>query len=119
MAKKKDPEEIVTEAMNVLKDCLKGSGQEISNKSKDLEQRFDVLSQSSAERQELCEEALSAMQEFQKKVDSFTQWLEKVEKALETEKENKKPIGTVQLQLDEFYVSIEQCLLVVTSLCMA
>ena len=65
-----------------------------------------MLSQNSAERQELCEEALSAMQEFQKKVDCFTDWLEKMEINLEAEKENKKPIGTVQLQLDEFYVSV-------------
>ena len=48
---------------------------------------------------------MSAMQDFQKKVDEFVKWLEGIEKVLEEMKATKKPIGTVQLQLDEFYVS--------------
>ncbi len=69
-----------------------------------MDARFSTLSQESVERLELCEEALSACQDFQKKVDSFVQWLEIIEKSLTDMKDVKKPIGTIQLQLDEFYV---------------
>ncbi len=93
------------EVNRLLDECHDSSDATISAKSKELEDRFSTLSLESVERLELCEEALSACQDFQTKVDSFVKWLEKMEKNLADMKETKKPIGTVQLQLDDFYVS--------------
>ncbi len=105
LEKKREPEELLTEATHLLNDCRDNSEATVSAKSKEIEARFSSLSLESVERLELCEEALSACQDFQKEVDSFVEWLEKVEKILTDMKETKKPIGTIQLQLDDFYVS--------------
>lgn len=92
------------EAASLLKGTLESSGTDITSKSEDIDARFVSLSQSSAERLEQCEEALSAMQEFQGKVNNFLKWLERVEKSLTDITATKKPIGSIQLQLDDFYV---------------
>ena len=46
------------------------------------------------------------MQAFQKKVDAFVSWLEVEEKRLEEHKQTKKPIGIIQSELENFYVSL-------------
>ncbi len=104
LEKKREPEDVVSESTNLLKECQDNSGADVFTKSKEMDTRFATLSQESVERLELCEEALSACQDFQKKVDSFVQWLETVEKSLADMKDTKKPIGTIQLQSDDFYV---------------
>ena len=71
----------------------------------ELDSRYTDINQRSLERQERCEEALAAMQAFQKKVDAFVKWLEEEEKRLEVHKADKKPIGTIQSELENFYVS--------------
>ena len=91
--------------MNIIEQTLEGSGSDIQNRYGDLESWFMELCQQSVERRELCEEALSAMQDFQKKVDKFTLWLEEMERSLADKRAEKKPVGSIQTELEEFYVS--------------
>jgi len=96
--------------MNIIKECCEGSGDEIRNRSREIQSRFDALSQSSLESQELCEEATSAMQKFQTEFDSFVHWLEGMEGKLAERRKTKYPIGTVQNELEEHYVSSDSTL---------
>ena len=60
--KKRVPEDVLAEAMNIIKECQEGSGKGIRSKAQELQNQFDELSQRTLEVQELCEEATSAMQ---------------------------------------------------------
>ena len=90
--------------MNIIKACCKGSGDEILHRSEELESRFDALSQVTLESRELCEEATSAMQEFQGEFSSFCRLLEGMEEKLVKRKKKKYPVGTVEAELEEHYV---------------
>ena len=95
--------------MNIITECCDGSGDEILNHSRQLQARFDALSQSSLESQELCEEATSALQELQTEFDSFVRCLERMGGKLAERRKIKYPIGTIQNELDEHYVSSRGC----------
>ena len=56
------PEDIQTEAMNIISEYMEGSGEELLEQVRSLQSRFDQLSHTSMENKELCEEATSAMQ---------------------------------------------------------
>jgi len=103
LEKKKDPESLLSEVKILVKDCSPDGSVETNASS--LESRFAALSQECVERQELCEEALSTVQEFVQKIDDFLKWVEMVEKSLSKMKESKKPVGIIQLQLGDFHVS--------------
>ena len=62
MEKKKVPEDLATEAMNIIKDCSEGSGEELHGRVADLQNRFDQLCEACYEAKELCEEATADMQ---------------------------------------------------------
>ncbi len=59
---KRLPEEVMSEAMNLLKACREGSGGEVAELARELQARFDNLSERSLESKELCEEATSELQ---------------------------------------------------------
>ena len=101
----KDSEELHSRAMNIIKTCCEGSGDEILHRSQELQSRFDALSQLTLESQELCDEATSAMQDFQAEFNLFCRWLEEVEGKLAKRRKVKYPVGTVQTELEEHYVS--------------
>ena len=107
LGKKPLPESVYAEAMNIIKMCREGSGEAIQVKARELQNRFDELSLSIAEQRELCEEATAAMQEFHGPYDRFCLWLsaeeEKAEEVRRTRKD--KPLGNIQCELDEFFVS--------------
>ena len=105
LKRKKDPEELQSKAMSIVSACSEGSGDEILSRSNELQSRFDTFSQMSLEHQEQCDDTKSAMQAFEKKFDSFSHWLERVERKLADRRRSKFPISTVQRQLDEHYVS--------------
>ena len=96
LSHKKDPEELHSKAMNIIKACCEGSGEEILHCSQQLQSRFDALSQVTLESRELCEEATSAMQEFQGEFSSFSRLLEGMEEKLVKRKKKKYPVGTVE-----------------------
>ena len=104
LSHKKDPEELHSKAMNIIKASCKGSGDEILHRSQELQSRFDALSQVTLESRELCEEATSAMQEFQVEFSSFSRLLEGMEEKLVKRKKKKYPVGTVEAELEEHYV---------------
>ena len=60
--KKKIPEEVMNEAMNIIKDCREGSGESLMSRVRGLQNRFDQLVENCYESRELCEEATAAMQ---------------------------------------------------------
>ena len=60
--KKRVPEDVFAEAMNIIKECQEGSGEGIKSKAQELQNQFDELSQRTVETGELCEEATSAIQ---------------------------------------------------------
>ena len=60
------------------------------------------------EKIEQCEQAKAGMQKFLKEVKKFEEWVEQVEARLEKKKEVKRPIGTVQTEINEHYVSLVQ-----------
>ena len=62
MERKKVPEELAAEAMNIIRDCEEGSGAELWERVENLQNRFDQLSDDCYEARELCEEATAAMQ---------------------------------------------------------
>jgi predicted HAD superfamily phosphohydrolase len=62
MEKKKVPEDLRTEAMNIIRDCAEGSGAELRGRLEDLQNRFDRLCETCYEAKELCEEATADMQ---------------------------------------------------------
>ena len=62
LAKKKIPEELASEAMNIIRGCLEGSGGEMMTRVRNLQNRFDELSERCYESRELCEEATAALQ---------------------------------------------------------
>ena len=62
MEKKKAPEELIAETMNIVNDCHEESGEELMDRVRDLQNQFDGLSENCYESKELCEEATSAMQ---------------------------------------------------------
>ena len=99
------------EAQSFTTTCSTASLSNLKEQVDNLDARYVDLNQRSLERQERCEEALAAMQAFQKKVDAFVSWLEGEEKKLEAHKAEKKPIGTILSELDNFYVSYcaEKC----------
>ena len=47
------------------------------------------------------------MQAFHKKMDAFVSWLVVEEKKLEEHKQTKKPIGIIQSELENSYVSLD------------
>ena len=94
------------EATTIAKSCSTESLSQLTERVDKLNSCYNDINQRSLERQERCEEALAAMQAFQKKVDAFVQWLEEEEKRLEVHKKTKKPIGIIQSELESFYVSI-------------
>ena len=94
------------EAKAVAENCSAESLTQLTGRVNELDSRYTDMNQCLLERQERCEEALAAMQAFQKKVDAFVSWLEVEEKKLEDHKQTKKPIGTIQSELENFYVSL-------------
>ena len=60
------------------------------------------------EKIEQCEQAKAGMLKFLKEVKKFEEWVEQVEARLEKKKEVKRPIGTVQTEINEHYVSLVQ-----------
>ena len=62
LAKKKLPEDVASEAMNIIRDCQTGSGGDLMSRVRTLQNQFDKLSETCYESRELCEEATAAMQ---------------------------------------------------------
>ena len=93
------------EASTIAKGCSTVSHAQLTDRIQELDSRYSDINQRSLEWQERCEEALAAMQDFQKKVDKFVEWLEGEEKRLEVHRQTKKPIGSIQTELENFYVS--------------
>ena len=62
MEKKKVPEDLRTEVMNIIRDCAEGSGAELRGRLEDLQNRFGGLCGTCYEAKELCEEATADMQ---------------------------------------------------------
>ena len=62
MNKKKVPEEVTAEAMNIINDCREGSGESLMSRVRGLQNRFDQLVENCYESRELCEEATAAIQ---------------------------------------------------------
>ena len=89
----------------VAENCSTESLTQLTERIDKLDSHYADINQQSLERQERCEEALAAMQAFQKKVDPFVSWLQSEEKKLEEHKKTKKPIGIIQSELENFYVS--------------
>ena len=104
LGKKPLPESLYAD---IIKMCPEGPGEAIQQKAHELQNRFEKLSLSITEQRELCEEATAAMQEFCAPYDRFCLWLsakeEKVEEVRRTRKD--KPLGNIQCELDEFFVS--------------
>lgn len=102
---KKMPEDVQSEAMNIINMCLEGSGAEVLSRAEELQLQFEKLSQNVTESSEMCEEATSEMQAFQERFDSFSQWLKSVECKLEERRKTKQPIGSIGIELEDHYVS--------------
>ena len=62
MEKKRLPEDLTAEAMNIINDCAEGSGRGLLVRLEDLQNRFDQLLEGCYESKELCEEATADMQ---------------------------------------------------------
>ena len=106
MERKGTSGDLQNEAKLVAENCSAESLTQLTDRVNDLDSRYTDINQRSLERQERCEEALAAMQAFQKRVDAFVSWLEVEEKRLEEHKNTKKPIGIIQSELENFYVSL-------------
>ena len=94
------------QAQSLCNDCESGSGTKIQDRASDHEKRYTYLCEETAERKEICEEAISNLQALLGKIKVFEDWLTGVEETLEERKKEKRPIGTLQTELDEHYVCI-------------
>jgi hypothetical protein len=102
MEKKKVPEDLRTEAMNIIRDCAEGSGAELRGRLEDLQNRFDRLCETCYEAKELCEEATADMQTYEKSEKKFLDWLENASGKLEERTAAKKPIGIIHSEAEDF-----------------
>ena len=72
----------------------------------EMEGRFKSMFEETEKKIKQCEQAKAGMQKLLKEVKKFEEWVEQVEAAFEKRKEVKRPIGTVQTEIDEHYVSL-------------
>ena len=100
------PEDLSTEAANIIKLSEQGTSQSIEAICTNLQERFTAIEESCVESRELCEEAKAAMQEYEKKRKAFVALAEKTREQYEQLKNKpKKPVGVIQEVLDEHVVS--------------
>ena len=93
-------------ASDLVAGCESHSGTKVLDRVSDRETRYMYLCDVVEERKEMCEEAISALQGLTKKIGVFEEWLGKMEEALEKRKKEKRPIGTLQTELEEHYVCV-------------
>ena len=84
--------------------CGADSESKIQDQVSDQESRYNAMFEDTEERRERCEQAMAEMQKLLVEVKTFEAWVEKVGKILEKRREEKRPIGTLQTELDEHYV---------------
>ena len=102
---KRATEKSQEQATALADECESGSGTKILDQVSDHEQRYASVCEETAERMERCEEATAALQELVQKIGAFEKWVGEVKETLEEKKKEKRPIGTLQTELDEHYVS--------------
>ena len=71
-----------------------------------MEGRFNSMFEEMEKKIKQCEQAKAGMQKLLKEVKKFEEWVEQAEAGLEKRKEVKRPIGAVQTEIDEHYVSL-------------
>ncbi len=119
-------------ASDLVAGCEAQSGARVLARVEERERRYVYLCEEVEERKEKCEEAISLLQVLMKKVSwkknllflkkncvvtriidydviqvkAFEEWLGKMEEALKKRKKEKRPIGTLQTELEEHYVGV-------------
>ena len=105
LTSKQVTDEVQKEADNLKGLCGSDSESKLQDHVQDQERRYNTMFEDTEERVERCEEAIAGMQKLMVEVKKFEEWLKKMEEALKKKCEEKKPIGTLQTEIDEHYVS--------------
>lgn len=103
---KRTPEELGLQAEVVLEMSQTGTGQELLEKAKNVQKRFEYLEEEGAENSERIEEAKNDMQSFEALEKEFNELIATLKEGFDALKNKpKKPIGNVQETIDEQLVS--------------
>ncbi len=108
MGNKNSAEEVLREVNKLHGLCGAESEARIREQVAEMERRFNSMFEDTEERIERCEMAKAAMQKLLKEIKKFEEWVGEMEETLKKRAAVKKPIGTVQTELDEHFVS-ERC----------
>ena len=105
MSNKQAPDEVLREVDKIRGLCGAESEAQIRQQVSELEQRFNAMFEDTEERIECCEQAKAGLQKLLKEIRKFEEWVDQMEEVLEKKKQVKRPIGTLQTEMDEHYVS--------------
>jgi len=107
MTHKNAPDVVLQEVEKLRGLCGAESEARIRQQGVEMERRFHSMFEETEEKIEQCEQAMAGMQQLLKDVKKFEEWVGQVEAGLAKRKEVKRPIGTLQTEIDEHYVSLE------------